>query len=97
MTEPLGQGLANVVRLATAIEQIGASFINGVVPALREAKASKEKPTLVNVRDIIGVGSAMADQAVSHRAPFKFNDVQEMKSVYGFDLDEPTRGATLLR
>lgn len=66
----------------------GCFDVDGIVAALNEAKACKDKPTLVNVRTIIGVGSAVAGKAVSHGAPFKHDDVQGMKKMYGFDPEQ---------
>ena len=66
----------------------GCFNVEGIVAALKQAKASKDKPTLVNIRTIIGVGSAVAGQAVSHGVPFKPDDVQQMKKAYGFDADK---------
>ena len=63
----------------------GCYNVDGIVAALKKAKASKDKPTLVNIRTIIGVGSAVAGQAVAHGAPFKPDDVKEMKKSWGWD------------
>ncbi|TKX25544.1 dihydroxyacetone synthase-1 [Elsinoe australis] len=66
----------------------GCFDINGIVEALKKARQSRDKPTLVNVRTIIGVGSAVAGQAVAHGVPFKADDVQQMKKTYGFDPEQ---------
>ena len=66
----------------------GCFDVDGIVTALKKAKESKDKPTLVNIRTIIGVGSAVAGQAVAHGAPFKVDDVKEMKKAYGFDTEK---------
>ncbi|KAF2226634.1 Transketolase, thiamine diphosphate binding domain-containing protein [Elsinoe ampelina] len=63
----------------------GCFNVDGIVEALKKAKQSRDKPTLVNVRTIIGVGSAVAGQAVAHGVPFKADDVEQMKKAYGFD------------
>ncbi|KAF2149886.1 hypothetical protein K461DRAFT_245105 [Myriangium duriaei CBS 260.36] len=66
----------------------GCFDVNGIVEALKKARRSQDKPTLVNVRTIIGVGSAVAGKAVSHGVPFKPDDVQQMKKAWGFDPDQ---------
>jgi len=66
----------------------GCYDVDAIVDALTQAKQSKDKPTLVNVRTIIGVGSAVAGQAVSHGAPFKSDDVKQMKKAWGFDSEK---------
>lgn len=68
--------------------QDGCFDVNGIVEALNKARRSGDKPTLVNIRTIIGVGSAVAGQAVAHGVPFKVDDVQQMKKAYGFDPDK---------
>ena len=47
--------------------------------------AKRNKPLFINVRTIIGVGSAVADKAVSHGAPLGVENVAEMKKAYGWD------------
>ncbi|GAM82465.1 hypothetical protein ANO11243_004450 [Dothideomycetidae sp. 11243] len=63
----------------------GCFDVSGIVAALNKARQSREKPTLVNIRTIIGVGSAVAGQAVAHGVPFKVDDVEEMKRAWGFN------------
>ncbi|PNS18580.1 hypothetical protein CAC42_5119 [Sphaceloma murrayae] len=66
----------------------GCFNVDGIVEALKKAKQSREKPVLVNIRTIIGVGSAVAGKAISHGAPFQADDVQQMKRAYDFDPDQ---------
>ena len=66
----------------------GCFDIEGIVSALKQARASKTKPTFINVRTIIGLGSAVAGDAVSHGAAFGEADVAEMKKAAGFNPDK---------
>ena len=58
------------------------------VPTLvKTLKGSRQsaRPTFVNVRTIIGLGSAVAGTAVAHGVAFGATDVAKMKECYGFD------------
>lgn len=61
-----------------------------VATLVKELQASKTtpKPTFINVRTIIGLGSAVAGKAVAHGAAFGVDDVRKMKEAYGFDPDQ---------
>ena len=61
--------------------------VEQLVALLRHSKKS-DKPTFINVRTIIGLGSDVAGQAVAHGAAFKPEDVAQMKKAYGFKEDE---------
>jgi dihydroxyacetone synthase len=63
----------------------GCFDIPGLVVALKAARKSRLKPTFINVRTIIGLGSAVADDAVAHGAAFGVKDVADMKTAYNFD------------
>ncbi|KAF2124513.1 hypothetical protein P153DRAFT_390557 [Dothidotthia symphoricarpi CBS 119687] len=63
----------------------GCFDIEGIVEALNKARASTDKPTFINVRTIIGLGSAMAGDAVTHGQAFGADDVANMKKMYEFD------------
>lgn len=64
----------------------GVNDVEGIVVALANGKdPSREKPLFVNVRTIIGVGSAVAGQAVAHGAPFGAKNVAAIKEAYGWD------------
>lgn len=65
----------------------GCFDIEGITKALETARNS-DKPTFVNVRTIIGVGSAVAGDAVAHGVAFDPEDVVAMKKAYGFDPKE---------
>lgn len=65
----------------------GTENIQGIVQALIEARVS-DKPTFVNIRTIIGVGSAVAGKAKAHGANFGKADVANIKKVFGLDPNE---------
>ncbi|CAN9226426.1 unnamed protein product [Alternaria alternata] len=66
----------------------GCFDIEGLVEALNKARSSTEKPTFINVRTVIGLGSAVAGDAVAHGAAFGAADVANMKKAYGFNPEE---------
>lgn len=66
----------------------GCFDVEGLVEALNKARSSTDKPTFINVRTIIGVGSAVAGDAVAHGVAFGASDVANMKKTYGFNPDE---------
>jgi dihydroxyacetone synthase len=66
----------------------GCFDIKGIVNALNKARAATDKPTFINVRTIIGIGSAVAGNAVAHGAAFGAADVVNMKKLYNFNPEE---------
>ena len=66
----------------------GCYDVEGLVKALEQARASREKPTFINVRTVIGLGSHVAGQAAAHGAAFGVDDVAEMKRANGFSPDD---------
>ncbi|OIW31514.1 transketolase [Coniochaeta ligniaria NRRL 30616] len=66
----------------------GCFDVAGITQALEKARKSTEKPTFINVRTIIGLGSKAAGSAVAHGAAFGAEDVKNMKRAYGFDPDQ---------
>ncbi|KAI6779340.1 dihydroxyacetone synthase [Emericellopsis cladophorae] len=66
----------------------GCHDVEGLVKALLQAKASTDKPTFVNVRTVIGVGSKVAGDAKAHGAAYGVEDVRSIKQVFGMDPDE---------
>jgi dihydroxyacetone synthase len=66
----------------------GCFDIEGLVQAFNQARASTSKPTFINVKTIIGLGSAVAGNAVAHGAAFGAEDVASMKKAYGFDTEQ---------
>ncbi|KAE8338266.1 putative transketolase [Aspergillus flavus] len=66
----------------------GCYDVEGLVRALEQARASTEKPTFINVRTVIGLGSNVAGQAAAHGAAFGAPNVAQMKKENGFNPDE---------
>ncbi|KAL5338390.1 Transketolase, thiamine diphosphate binding domain-containing protein [Aspergillus crustosus] len=66
----------------------GCFDVEGLVSALSRARASTEKPTFINVRTVIGLGSQVEGQAAAHGAAFGTTDVAEMKRKLGFSPEE---------
>ncbi|KAF2186575.1 dihydroxyacetone synthase [Zopfia rhizophila CBS 207.26] len=66
----------------------GCFDVEGIVQALNRARQSSEKPTFINVRTIIGLGSAVAGDAVAHGQAFGPADVVNMKKLYSFNPGE---------
>ena len=62
----------------------GCYDVAGIVDALDAAKSS-DKPTFINVRTIIGIGSAVAGQAQAHGAAFGVEDVASIKRNFKMD------------
>ncbi|KAF2143239.1 uncharacterized protein K452DRAFT_350333 [Aplosporella prunicola CBS 121167] len=64
----------------------GCFDVEGLVAALSSAREAKAgKPTFINVRTVIGVGSAVAGTATAHGVALGKDDVAAMKRAYGFD------------
>ncbi len=59
-----------------------------IVDSLETARRSKNKPTFVNVRTIIGLDSKVAGDAVAHGAALGKDNVACMKELYGFHTEE---------
>ena len=65
----------------------GESNIQGITEALFQARVS-DKPTFINIRTIIGIGSAVAGKAKAHGAAFGAEDVGNIKRAFGMNPDE---------
>lgn len=64
----------------------GINDVDGIVAAMEKGRdPNRTKPLFINVRSIIGVGSAKAGQAASHGAPLGTDNVADMKKAYGWD------------
>lgn len=66
----------------------GCYDVDGIVRALEQARNARDKPTFINVKTTIGVGSAVAGKAAAHGAPFGVNDVRNMKMANRFDPEQ---------
>lgn len=66
----------------------GVNDVEAIVNALEKGRApNREKPLFINIRTIIGVGSAVAGKAVAHGVPLGADNITEMKKVYGWDTE----------
>jgi len=59
--------------------------VEGIVRALSHARASREKPTFINIRTVIGIGSNVAGDAKAHGAAFGPEGVVGVKKAFGMD------------
>lgn len=66
----------------------GCYGVDAIVSALERVRHSQHKPTFINVRTVIGLGSAVAGTAVAHGVSFGKEDVANMKRAAGFDPEE---------
>lgn len=66
----------------------GSYDIEGIIHALHLAKRSTDKPTFINIPTVIGLGSAVAGNAIAHGAAFGAKDVAAMKKAYEFSPEE---------
>ncbi len=64
--------------------------IKAIDKAIEKAKKSKEKPTLIIVKTIIGFGSKNQGSCKTHGAPLGAEDGKQAKLSYGFDYPEFT-------
>lgn len=66
----------------------GCYDVQRLITALSHARSSIEKPTFINVRTIIGIGSKVAGDAKAHGAAFGPDNVAEIKKKFGMNPDE---------
>ena len=66
----------------------GVSNVKAIVQALANAQANQEQPTFINVRTVIGFGSAVEGQAEAHGASFGEEGVAIIKQRFGMDPEE---------
>ena len=64
------------------------SQLAGITSALEQAKKTTGKPTLVNIRTIIGLGSQKQNTGSVHGAALGPEDVRYVKQQLGFNPDE---------
>lgn len=62
--------------------------LTGILAALEKAKTTKGKPTLVNIRTIIGLGSKNQNTGAVHGAALGVEDVAYVKTQLGFSPDD---------
>ncbi|KAG0659026.1 Transketolase [Maudiozyma exigua] len=63
----------------------GNTDLNAISNAITKAKQSKNKPTLIKMKTIIGYGSLNEGNHSVHGSPLKPEDVKQLKSKFGFD------------
>ncbi|KAH7382467.1 Transketolase, thiamine diphosphate binding domain-containing protein [Phaeosphaeria sp. MPI-PUGE-AT-0046c] len=67
----------------------GVNDVEGIVAALEKGRDPRRtKPLFINIRTIIGVGSAVAGKAVAHGVPLGKDNIADMKKAYGWDVDK---------
>ncbi|SMR54755.1 unnamed protein product [Zymoseptoria tritici ST99CH_3D1] len=63
----------------------GNNDVEALVKAMIQARASKDKPTFINIRTTIGVGSTVEGDAKSHGADLGEKDIIQLKKKFGMD------------
>lgn len=63
----------------------GSDDVGAIVTALNKAKKVKGKPTFINIRTVIGIGSAQAGQGKAHGQALGDDQVARVKTALGFD------------
>lgn len=64
----------------------GNNDVAAIVAAMEKGREkNRRKPLFINVRTIIGMGSAVAGKAVSHGVPLGVENVAAMKKAWGWD------------
>jgi len=63
----------------------GNNDLEGIEAAIRAAQAVTDKPSLIKVTTLIGIGSEKANSHDVHGAPLGAKDLAHVKTVYGFD------------
>lgn len=66
----------------------GDNDLAGIEAALKEAKATTDKPTLIKLRTIIGFGSKNQGTHGVHGSPLKADDIKQLKEKWGFNPEE---------
>ncbi|KAF1807935.1 hypothetical protein P152DRAFT_463038 [Eremomyces bilateralis CBS 781.70] len=66
----------------------GCFDVEGIIAALVKAKANKERPTFINVRTVIGIGSKVQGDAKAHGAAFGVEGVADIKRKFGMDPEQ---------
>lgn len=66
----------------------GCYDIEGIIAALHKAKQSTDKPTFINIKTIIGIGSNVAGDAKAHGAAYGAENVKEIKKYFGMNPEE---------
>ncbi|CZQ96310.1 transketolase [Trichococcus ilyis] len=62
--------------------------LDAIYAAIETAKAEKDKPALIEVKTVIGYGSASQGTSKVHGSPLGKVDAENVKTFYGFDKDK---------
>ncbi|KIJ69499.1 hypothetical protein HYDPIDRAFT_79640 [Hydnomerulius pinastri MD-312] len=66
----------------------GDSDLAGIYDAIAAARLEKSKPTIIRLRTTIGYGSKQQGTHGVHGSPLKADDIQSLKSKFGFPPDQ---------
>ncbi|KZT28581.1 transketolase [Neolentinus lepideus HHB14362 ss-1] len=66
----------------------GDSDLEGIYNAIAEARKEKNKPTIIRLRTTIGYGSKQQGTHGIHGSPLKADDLQALKTKFGFPADK---------
>ncbi|KAH7889784.1 Transketolase, thiamine diphosphate binding domain-containing protein [Phlebopus sp. FC_14] len=66
----------------------GDNDLAGIYDAIATARLEKSKPTIIRLRTTIGYGSKQQGTHGVHGAPLKSDDIQSLKSKFGFPPDQ---------
>jgi len=62
--------------------------LDGIEAAIKKAQESKDKPTLIKLRTIIGFGSKQQGTHGVHGSPLKADDIKQLKEKFGFNPEQ---------
>jgi transketolase len=66
----------------------GDSDLAGIEAAIKKAQEVKDKPTLIQLKTIIGFGSKQQGTHGVHGAPLKADDIKQLKEKFGFNPEQ---------
>ncbi|KAK4203270.1 putative transketolase : dihydroxyacetone synthase [Triangularia verruculosa] len=69
----------------TVTVEDGDNDLEGILNAFKKAQEVKDKPTLIQLKTIIGFGSKQQGTHGVHGAPLKADDIKQLKERFGFD------------
>ncbi|KAK4104031.1 transketolase [Parathielavia hyrcaniae] len=62
--------------------------LEGIAAAIKKAQEVKDKPTLIQLKTIIGFGSKQQGTHGVHGSPLKADDIKQLKQQFGFDPEQ---------
>ncbi|KAH7326195.1 transketolase [Stachybotrys elegans] len=66
----------------------GDNDLDSIEAAIKKAKESKDKPTLIKLRTTIGFGSLQQGTHGVHGSPLKADDIKQLKEKFGFNPEQ---------